>query len=73
MEKDFDELVRMKQAGEIGMKNFVLMSEYADDYRDWLSDRDESATDDNAQTFFDELDKEFEYTQNENLEGDYGV
>lgn len=71
MQKTFDELVSLKQDGKIGWKEFLLQSEYAEDYQSWLNDRHEEPTEANATAFSQELDNEFEYMQNENMEGDY--
>lgn len=54
MEKTtYDELVELKQQGQIGWKEFVLRSDFAADYAQWLDENGLSASDESAGKFLD--------------------
>ena len=57
--KTFEELRQLKQTGKIGWVEFVQQSEYARKYAEWLSDRGEEASEDNAEFFLDMTDLSF--------------
>ncbi len=67
--KTFEELDKMRVAGQIGWVEFVQQSEYAEKYAEWLRDRGEEADEDNAEFFFDLTDMNYQTHDNE----DYGV
>ena len=67
--KTFEELDKMRVAGQIGWVEFVQQSEYAEEYAEWLRDRGEEADEDNAEFFFDLTDMNYQTHDNE----DYGV
>lgn len=64
--KSFEELVQLKQDGKIGWVEFLQMSEYADDYKEWLNDRGEEPNEDNAELFCDMTDTAFQDSQDKN-------
>ena len=67
--KTFEELDKMRVAGQIGWDEFVQQSEYAEKYAEWLRDRGEEADEDNAEFFFDLTDMNYQTQDNE----DYGL
>lgn len=57
--KTFDELEQLRQNGKIGWVEFVQQSEYAEKYAEWLRDRGEEPSEDNAEFFLDMTDMNF--------------
>ena len=57
--KTFEELEQLRQNGKIGWVEFVQQSEYAEKYAEWLHDRDEEPSEDNAEFFLDMTDMNF--------------
>lgn len=57
MEKEltYEELVQLRQSGEIGWNDFVILGDDCDEYEGWLDDNGLTASDDNALLFLDEL------------------
>lgn len=67
MEKmTYDELVELKQNGQIGWKEFVLRSDFAADYTQWLADQGLEASDSSAAKFLDAAEDEFYAAQQTN-------
>lgn len=56
MEKNlsYDELVQLRQSGDIGWNNFVILGDDCDEYEGWLDDNGLAASDDNALLFLEE-------------------
>ena len=49
--KNYDELVQMKQDGMIGWLDFLLKGDDAEDYKQWCQDHGEEPTEENAELF----------------------
>lgn len=56
MEKNlsYDELVQLRQSGDIGWNDFVILGDDRDEYEGWLDDNALAASDDNALLFLEE-------------------
>lgn len=57
-ELSYDELVQLRQSGEIGWNEFVLRSGDGDEYEAWLDENRLAASDDNARLFLEERESE---------------
>lgn len=57
--KSFEELELLKQEGRIGWLEFLLQSEYGENYKLWLDDRGAEANEDNAELFLEQTDASF--------------
>ena len=57
--KSFEELELLKQEGRIGWVEFLLQSEYGENYKLWLNDRSAKADEDNAELFLEQTDASF--------------
>ena len=53
-ELTYDELVQLRQSGEIGWNDFVILGDDCDEYEAWLDDNGFAADDDNARLFLEE-------------------
>lgn len=62
-ELSYEELVQLRQSGEIGWNEFVLRSADGDEYEAWLDDNGLAASDDNARLFLEEREREMEHLQ----------
>ena len=56
MEKNlsYDELVQLRQSGDIGWNDFGILGDDCDEYEGWLDDNGLAASDDNALLFLEE-------------------
>lgn len=54
--KTYEELKELKKNGKISWVEFIMQSEYADKYVEWLRGRGDKPDEDNAELFFDMTD-----------------
>ena len=47
----YNELVQMKQDGKIGLLDFLLKGDDAEEYKQWCQDHNEEPTEENAELF----------------------
>ena len=55
--KNYDELVQMKQDGMIGWLDILLKGDDAEDYKQWCQDHGEDPTEANAELYVEMTDK----------------
>ena len=55
--KNYDELVQMKQDGMIGWLDFLLKADDAEDYKQWCQDHGEEPTEANAELYVEMTDE----------------
>lgn len=60
MTRTYEELCQLKQAGKIGWNQFLLESDFADEYLQWCSDHGTTPNDDNAELYCDMMDEKMQ-------------